>query len=204
MARTVYDTQALRSLLRLLALIFYRSIGWRTAGERPAHDKYVIIAAPHTSNWDFFFTVCLAFIYRLKPRMMMKAEWFFWPMGPLFRWLGAVPVDRTRANNVVAQSIASLHQSQKMVLVVPPAGTRRKVMYWKTGFYHIAKGAGVPIVLGYLDYGRKVGGFGPTVNPTGDIDADMIVIQHFYAGISGKYPLRECAHDTVTDAHARR
>ncbi len=204
MAKTVYDTRAIRAMLRLLARFLYRSFGWRTAGDPPASLKYVIIAAPHTSNWDFFFTVCLAFIYRLKPQMMMKAEWFFWPMGPLFRWLGAIPIDRSRANNIVAQSIAAFEASEEMVLVVPPAGTRRKVLHWKTGFYHIANGAGVPIALGYLDYRRKVGGFGPTVMPSGNIDSDMVVIRRFYAGISGKHPVKESAVKTVIDAGARR
>ncbi len=204
MAQTVYENRMICTVLRILARIVYRGFGWRTAGERPVYDKYVIIAAPHTSNWDFFFTVCLAFIYRLKPRMMMKAEWFFWPMGPIFRWLGAIPIDRTRANNVVAQSIAAFHQSDEMVLVVPPAGTRRKVLYWKTGFYHIANGAGVPIVLGYLDYKRKIGGFGPTVNPSGDIEADMIAIRRFYDNINGKHPLQACANRVIADAESRR
>ena len=136
--------------------------------------------------------------------MMMKAEWFFWPMGPLFRWLGAIPIDRSSANNVVAQSIAAFQVSEKMILVVPPAGTRRQVLHWKTGFYHIANGAGVPVALGYLDYRRKVGGFGPTITPTGDIDADMIVIRRFYADVSGKYFLRESAVKSVTNTEVRR
>ncbi len=204
MAKTVYETKVIRPVLRLLAFLVYRSFGWRTAGYCPEAAKYVIIAAPHTSNWDFFFTVCLAFIYRLNPQMMMKAEWFFWPMGPFFRWLGAIPIDRSATNNVVSQSISAFKDSEKMILVVPPAGTRRQVLHWKTGFYHIANGAGVPIALGYLDYRRKVGGFGPTVTPTGDIEADMVVIRRFYADVSGKHPLRECAVKSVINTQARR
>ena len=191
MPQTVYETRIIRSALRWLAVIAYRCFGWQTEGKRPDMGKYVIIAAPHTSNWDFFFTVCLAFIYRLKPQVMMKAEWFFWPVGPIFRWLGAIPIDRTRTSNVVAQSIAAFQNRKELVLVIPPAGTRRRVMYWKTGFYHIANGAGVPIALGYLDYRRKVGGFGPMVTTTGDINADMNVIRRFYADITGKHPLQE-------------
>lgn len=194
MPRTVYETRLIRPVLRWLALIIYRCCGWRTEGNKPDFSKYVIIAAPHTSNWDFFYTVCLAFIYRLKPQMMMKASWFFWPLGLIFRWLGAIPIDRTRSNNVVAQSITAFQNNSEMVLLVPPAGTRRKVTYWKTGFYHIAHGAGVPIALGFVDYRRKVGGFGPSITPTGNIDIDMVAIRDYYADISGKYPLREsCA-----------
>ncbi len=193
MPPTVYETRVMRRMLRWLAILIYRCFGWRTEGEKPDLPRYVIIAAPHTSNWDFFFTVCLAFIYRLKPQMMMKAEWFFWPLGPLFRWLGAIPIDRSRSNNIVAQSIKAFKDNEEMILVVPPAGTRRKVLYWKTGFYHIANGAGVPIALGYLDYRRKVGGFGPTIITTGNIDVDMATIRDFYAGVSGKHPLKESA-----------
>ena len=191
MLRTVYANRIIQPALRWLAIIVYRFFGWQTEGDKPDAPKYVVIAAPHTSNWDFFFTVCLALIYRLNPQMMMKAEWFFWPVGPLLRWLGAIPIDRSRSRNVVAQSIAAFRTSDEMVLVVPPAGTRRKVMHWKTGFYHIANGAGVPIALGFLDYRRKVGGFGPTVTTTGDVDRDMAAIRRFYAGVTAKNPLQE-------------
>lgn len=199
MPKTVYETRLIRTVLRWIALMLYKCSGWKTEGTQPDFSKYVIIAAPHTSNWDFFYTVCVAFIYRLKPQMMMKADWFFWPMGSLLRWLGAIPVDRTKSNNVVSQSITAFSQCDEMVLVVPPSGTRQKVLYWKTGFYHIAHGAGVPIALGFLDYQRRVGGFGPTVKPTGDIDCDMTVIRRFYADITGKHPLQESGTIVATD-----
>jgi 1-acyl-sn-glycerol-3-phosphate acyltransferase len=187
--------------MRWLAIIVYRCFGWRTEGEKPVESRYVIIAAPHTSNWDFLFTVCLAFIYRINPEMMMKTEWFFWPVGPLIKWLGAIPIDRARSRNVVAQSIAAFRTNEEMVLVVPPAGTRGKVMHWKTGFYHIANGAGVPIALGFLDYRRKVGGFGPTVSTTGDIDNDMAAIRRFYADITGKNPLQKSSAPSAADTN---
>ncbi len=202
--KTVYETRVVRPMLRWLALILYRCFGWRTEGAKPDLSRYVIIAAPHTSNRDIFFTVCLAFIYRLKPQMMMKAEWFFWPLSPMFRWLGAIPIDRNRSTNVVAQSIKAFQDNEEMILVVPPAGTRRKVLYWKTGFYHIANGAGVPIALGYLDYRRKVGGFGPTVRTTGNIENDMATIRSFYAHISGKHPLQESTSKSVAKVEAHR
>ena len=118
----------------------------------------------------------------------MKHTWFRWPMGHFFRWLGAFPVDRSKSKNVVARSIEAFHEHTQLVMVVPPSGTRKKVVYWKTGFYYIAKGANVPIVLGYLDYRRKVGGIGPILDPTGNIEADMKIIRNFYMGITGKYP----------------
>jgi 1-acyl-sn-glycerol-3-phosphate acyltransferase len=188
---TIHETVVVRTLVRGLALLVFKCTGWKAQGCKPDLLRYVIIAAPHTSNWDFIFTLCLAFIYRLNAVIMMKEAWFRWPLGPLFRWLGALPIDRSRANHVVGQSIETFHQRDRLVLVVPPSGTRQRVLYWKTGFYHIAKGAGVPIVLGFLDYRRKVGGFGPTLQPTGDIDTDMTVIRTFYRNISGKYPLKE-------------
>ena len=188
---TIHNTIIIRTLTRWLALFVFKCAGWKAEGAKPDQDRYVVIAAPHTSNWDFIYTLCLAFIYRINPQIMMKDAWFRWPLGPLFRWLGAMPIDRSRSRNVVAQSIEKFQQHPRMVLVVPPSGTRKKVLYWKTGFYHIASGAGVPIALGFLDYDRKVGGFGPLFYPTGDIERDMVTIREFYAPISGKYPTQE-------------
>ncbi|MFC1821859.1 lysophospholipid acyltransferase family protein [Thermodesulfobacteriota bacterium] len=188
MRNTVHDTFIVKTFMRWLALIIFKISGWKAAGQRPSLSKYVIIAAPHTSNWDFFYTICLAFILGIKPQIMMKSAWFRWPLAPLLRWSGAIPIDRSGSHNLVAQSIQAFNEHTRMVLVVPPSGTRKKVMYWKTGFYHIARGAGVPVVLGYLDYGKKVGGIGPTVPITGHMEADMKTIQGFYADIKGKYP----------------
>ena len=202
MTTTVYQNRLIQPALRWLACIAYRCCGWKTKGSKPAPSKYVIIAAPHTSNWDFFYTVCLAFIHRLEPQMMMKADWFFWPVGPILKWLGAIPIDRRKSNNVVSESITAFERCDKMILVVPPSGTRQKVMYWKTGFYHIAHGAGVPIVLGFLDYSRKVGGFGPSIMPCGVIERDMIAIRRFYADITGKFPLQESGAPIANDIDA--
>ena len=186
--KTIHDSPMGKTLMRWLSRIVFRFAGWKPAGRRPDISSYVIIAAPHTSNWDFLYTLCLAFILEIKPFIMMKAEWFRWPLGPLLRWFGAIPVDRSKSTHVVARSIQAFREHPRMVLVVPPSGTREKVMYWKTGFYHIAMGAKVPIVLGYLDYRRKVGGIGPIVHPTGDMEGDMKIIRDFYAGITAKYP----------------
>jgi len=185
---TVHDTPIVKTLMRGLALIIFKLSGWKAEGQRPDISKYVIIAAPHTSNWDFVYTVCLGFILRIKSLIMMKDAWFRWPLGFFFRWLGTIPVERSKSSSVVAQSIQAFHEHTRLVLVIAPSGTRKKVMYWKTGFYYIAKGADVPIVLGYLDYRRKAGGIGPIINPTGDIEADMKIIRDFYADIKGKYP----------------
>ncbi|MDJ0783539.1 MAG: lysophospholipid acyltransferase family protein [Desulfosarcinaceae bacterium] len=187
---TLYDTPLVRPLMRGLALSFCWFGGWKILRHRPDVPKYVVIAAPHTSNWDFIYTLACALILRLRPCVMMKDAWFRWPLGYLFRWLGAIPIDRSKANGVVAQSIAAFKRKRELILVVPPAGTRQRVQYWKTGFYRIAHGAGVPIALAYLDYGRKTAGFGPMLQPSGDLTADMMAIQAFYRDITAKYPNR--------------
>jgi 1-acyl-sn-glycerol-3-phosphate acyltransferase len=174
--------------MRWLALAYCWLGGWKIRGETPEARKYVIIAAPHTSNWDFIYTVACSLILGIRPRIMMKDAWFHWPLGYIFRWLGAIPIDRTQANGVVAQSIEAFTRKERFLLVVSPSGTRRKVHYWKTGFYRIAHGAGVPIALGFVDYRRKVAGFGPMFQTTGDMATDMVTIQHFYSDITGKYP----------------
>jgi 1-acyl-sn-glycerol-3-phosphate acyltransferase len=156
-------------------------------GEVPDTPKYVLIAAPHTSNWDLPIMLCLAFAFRTSLFWMGKHTLFRRPFGPIMRWLGGIPIDRREAHNVVELSAQLFRNAERLVMVVPPEGTRQKVRYWKTGFYRIAESAHVPIVLGFLDYRRKVGGLGPVVVPTGDIDADMVVIRAFYADITGKY-----------------
>jgi 1-acyl-sn-glycerol-3-phosphate acyltransferase len=199
MGSTVHDTPVIKYLIRWLALIFFKFSGWKAEGRRPDIPKYVIIAAPHTSNWDFVYTLCLAFILKIAPHIMMKSEWFRGPLGPFLRWLGAFPIDRSTSRNVVAQSVNAFHVHTRMVMVVPPTGTRKRVTYWKTGFYYIATGARVPIVLGYLDYGRKAGGIGPILQPTGDIRADMTVVRDFYMDIAGKYPKKESVPLVLAD-----
>jgi len=185
---TIFDTPVLSVLLRWLAWGLMKTFGWRMEGHPPDLPKYVLIAAPHTSNWDLAVMLTLAFNFRTPISWMGKDALFRPPFGGLCRWLGGIPIDRSKANNVVEQSVALFREKDSFVLVVPPEGTRKKVRYWKTGFYYIARDARVPILLGFIDYGRKVGGFGPVVVPTGDIEADMKTIQAFYAGITGKHP----------------
>jgi len=169
-----------------LGLMFLKLMGWRVEGEIPDIKKFVIIAAPHTSNWDFPITLAVCFAMKMKIYWMGKAAMFRWPFAAALRWLGGIPIDRSKSHNVVEQSIQAFHKLEKLIMVVPPEGTRKKVSYWKTGFYHIAQGANVPIVLGFLDYRRKVGGIGPTFHPTGHIEKDIQTIRNFYAAITGK------------------
>jgi len=119
---------------------------------------------------------------------MGKHTLFRPPLGILLKWFGGVPIDRTASHDVVAQSVELFRRSEKLILAVPPEGTRKKVRSWKTGFYYIASGAEVPIAMGFIDYQRKASGIGPLLIPGGDIESDMRVIREFYADIKGKYP----------------
>jgi 1-acyl-sn-glycerol-3-phosphate acyltransferase len=190
MHRTIFDTPVVNTVLRTFSVAFLKLTGWKIVGQLPADArKSVFIAAPHTSNWDLPYTLMVAFTLRLNIYWMGKAQIFRWPFGPLMRWLGGVAVQREQANNLVAASVQALQNSDGPVqLVVPPEGTRSKVRYWKTGFYYIALGAQVPIVMSFMDYGNKVSGLGPAFLPTGDIEADMVAIKAFYAPFKGKNP----------------
>ncbi len=190
MQNTIFDTPLINSLMRALSRLTLRLLGWRSEGMTPeqlaAYPRYVLIAAPHTSNWDFPFTLMLCFVLRMRVYWMGKASLFAWPIGWLARWLGGIPVERSGTNNLVRGTVAAFRARQRLVVIVAPEGTRSKVTHWRTGFYHIAHGARVPIALAYLDFKRKTGGVGKMFVPTGDLHADMAEIQKFYRGISGK------------------
>ena len=188
MQNTIFNTPLVNALARWVSVTTLRLAGWKVEGTTPDADKYVLIAAPHTSNWDFPFTLMVCFALRLRVNWMGKASLFRGPMGPVMRWLGGIAVDRSRAGNLVQETIDAFARYPRLTVIVPPEGTRGKVAYWKTGFYHIAQGAGVPVALGYLDFKRKAGGIGTLFKLTGEIEHDMRNIQEFYAGISGKHP----------------
>ena len=190
MHRTIFDTPVVNTVLRGLSLAVLKLAGWKVSGQLPANGrKCVMIAAPHTSNWDLPYTLMVAFALHLNIYWMGKEQIFRPPFRGLMMWLGGIPVRRESANNVVAASIESLQSADGPVqLVVPPEGTRSKARYWKTGFYYIAVGAQVPIVMAYMDYERKISGLGPVFEPTGDIEADMVTIKAFYAPFKGKNP----------------
>jgi len=188
MQHTLFDTPVVNKLLRGLSRAILRLLGWQVQGSLPPEAaKCVLIAAPHTSNWDLPFTLMVAFCLRLRIYWMGKASLFRGPFGPVMRWLGGVAVDRSKSNNLVAAAAAAIVAAPgPLQLVVPPEGTRGKTRHWKTGFYFIALQAQVPIVLAYMDYARKVSGLGPVFVPTGDVEADMTEIKRFYAGIRGR------------------
>lgn len=187
---TIFTTPLLSTALRWFSKHILRLLGWTLTGSMPANTpKSVVIAAPHTSNWDFPYTLMVAFALGLNIQWMGKKQLFRWPFGHLMRWLGGIAVDRSQSTNMVAASVATLQSSpHELHLVVPPEGTRSQSRHWKTGFYYIALGAQVPIVLGYMDFAEKKSGLGPALSPTGDIDADMAQIKAFYAAFKGKNP----------------
>ena len=186
----MFTTPGINTLLRIISLIILKLCGWKTRGALPPGlKKCVLIAAPHTSNWDLPFTLFVAFALRLDIYWMGKAELFSPPFRGIMMWLGGIPVERSAAGNMVEASAQTIRHAEKLMLVVSPEGTRSKVLYWKSGFYHIASAAEVPVVMAYLDYGRKVGGLGPVLYPTGNIEKDMIVIKDFYKNMRGKRDL---------------
>jgi 1-acyl-sn-glycerol-3-phosphate acyltransferase len=190
MHRTLFDTPLVNTVLRAGSRGFLRLNGWTVSGSLPPQArKCVLIAAPHTSNWDLPYTLMVSFVLHLNVYWMGKHSLFAFPFGPVMRWLGGIAVDRTRSTNLVCASASALRAADGAVqLVVPPEGTRGRTRHWKTGFYYIALEADVPIVLAYMDYGRKVAGLGPVFVPTGDVEVDMAEIKRFYAGIQGRRP----------------
>ena len=164
-----------------LAIRLLRAAGWAVEGEVPRVAKCVALGVPHTSNWDGVLMLAMAAAADIDMSFMIKDDWLRGPMGPIMRRLGAVGIDRSKANNVVDAMVHELRTRDRLWLVIPPEGTRSRSDYWKSGFYHIARGANVPVVPGYMDYRRKRMGIGAPIDLTGDVGADMDRIRAFYA-----------------------
>ena len=190
MRLTIFTTPVLSPLLKRFSRWVLHGLGWTLQGAMPAHTpKSVIIAAPHTSNWDLPYTLMAAFALGLNIHWMGKIQIFTFPFQGLMRWLGGIAVDRSKSSHLVSASAEVLRLTEgELHLVVPPEGTRALSRTWKTGFYYIALEANVPIVLGFLDFGSKTTGLGPAFVPTGNLAADMVIIKAFYASFQGKNP----------------
>ncbi|MFA6128855.1 MAG: lysophospholipid acyltransferase family protein [Bacteroidales bacterium] len=173
---------------KLFARICLLITGWKLEGMVPDLPRCVIIGAPHTSNWDFFFGMLYKFYYGLNIHFLIKRELFRFPFRWVFRYIGGIPVDRRKHDHLVDKFTEKMKHSGSFYLAIAPEGSRKEVMVWKRGFYHIAKKAGVPIVLGYMDYRRKVVGVGPVFYPGDDIEKDMREIALFYSTIQAKFP----------------
>jgi 1-acyl-sn-glycerol-3-phosphate acyltransferase len=161
-------------------------MGWRIEGGLPNHSKFVVIAAPHTSNWDFVVGMAATLALDVDANWIGKHTLFRWPLGVLMKGLGGIPVDRTSSTGLVDQIVDRFNKSTSLVLGLAPEGTRKNVVRWKSGFYHIAVGAGVPIVCAYFDFASKTVGIGPVIDPSGDYDSDLEEIMEIYAPIRGK------------------
>ncbi len=167
--------------------------GWKVVGQYPEGlKKFVVVAAPHTSNWDFLYARAALFILGIPVRFTIKKEIMKFPLSLLLKTLGAITIDRTPGQDkkvsMVQEMIKLFNQRKKLVVLVTPEGTRGRAEKWKTGFYYVAVGAEVPLVLCYLDYKNKCAGVGPIFYPTGDIDSDIEAIKDFYRPITAKYP----------------
>jgi 1-acyl-sn-glycerol-3-phosphate acyltransferase len=162
--------------------------GWKLDLTNPPHPKCVLIAAPHTSNWDFPMMILFSSALGLKIKWMGKDSIFWGPVGFILKKLGGIPVFRNKKSNLVHQMIELFSKNEELMLVVPVEGTRGFTKNWKSGFYHIAYGANVPVLPTFLDYGNKIGGFGAPIRLTGNITVDMDCIRAFYKPYRGKYP----------------
>lgn len=181
-----------RSLRQRLGGGLLRLLGWGVEDRLPPVERYVCIGAPHTTNWDLPVGLAAMLALGFPPRWVGKHTIFRGPLGPLMRALGGVPVDRRVSQDFVGQVVERFRRAERrdepFVLVIAPEGTRSPAERWKTGFYHIAREAGVPIALGYADYPSRRTGVGGWLEPSGDLEADMQVIRAFYADKRGKRP----------------
>ncbi len=173
-----------------IAAGFLRLAGWRAEGRTPSATRYVVVAAPHTSNWDLPLLVAFAWLFDVRMRFMMKHTVFVGPAGWLFRRLGGIEIRRHQRGGLVKQMADAFESANELALVIPPEGTRGRVDLWKSGFYHIARKSEVPVVLSFLDYENRVGGFGPEFRLSGNVGEDMDLIRDFYADKVGRHP--EC------------
>jgi 1-acyl-sn-glycerol-3-phosphate acyltransferase len=173
-----------------LSELILRAAGWRVEGRLPDLPKFIVIGAPHTSNWDFVLFLGVIFHLRVNVRFMGKSELFRPPFGGFFRWCGGIPVDRSKPQGLVEQMVQEISESGKFILVITPEGTRHKVNEWKTGFHRIAVSAGIPIVIAIVDGAQKTVRIGQIFHPTTDLEADMKAIKGFFAGMVGIRPAR--------------
>ncbi|MCB0100434.1 MAG: lysophospholipid acyltransferase family protein [Anaerolineales bacterium] len=188
MKKTIFNTPIISPFVRLLSNTAMRLSGWRVEGKLPDFPKYLIIGAPHTSNWDFLLFVAVIFKLKANVRYMGKAELFRGPFAWFFYWCGGIPVDRKKSTGLVEQMVDAYTRSERFVLTIAPEGTRYQVKEWKRGFYHIAKAAGVPIVMAKVDGKGKVMRVGQVYHLTDDIETDMREIQGAFSGLSGIQP----------------
>ncbi|WP_281648840.1 lysophospholipid acyltransferase family protein [Parendozoicomonas sp. Alg238-R29] len=188
---TVFDTPVVCQLLSVLAWLVLKLTGWKVKRQKPVTRRFVMIGAPHTSNWDFVIFMGVALQMRMPMFWLGKSSLFKGPMGPIMRYLGGIPVHRERNSNLVNQAAAAFCCHKRFVLALAPEGTRSHVTKWKTGFWHIAQEAKVPVIPAYVDFSQKLAGIGPAYKLTGDKQQDIANLQAFYAPYKGKIPQQQ-------------
>ena len=171
-----------------LGRFLLRALGWRIEGEIPNLAKLVIAVAPHTSNWDFVVGMAAMFALDLRLTFIGKHTIFAGPLAPLLRWMGGIPVDRSAPHGVVGESIRAFGEADRLVLAIAPQGTRKAVPHFKSGFLHIARGAGVPVLLAAFDYEARCVRFGGLVRPGPDIEAERERIEAYFGKVRGRHP----------------
>lgn len=172
----------------ICSFIYHKLLGWKSVVTVPDYDKYIICAAPHTSNWDFIIGKLFYASIGRETGFMMKKEWFFFPLGCLLRYMGGVPVYRSKKTSMVEQIASTIAKSKTFHLAITPEGTRSPNPNWKKGFYYIALRAKIPIILIGIDYKMKTITAGKVIIPGGDIDKDMREIKLYYKQFTGKNP----------------
>ena len=175
-----------------------RLVGWKIVGELPKDKKYVIVVAPHTSNWDFIYGLFGRFAVGVKINFLAKIQLFFFPLGLFLKAVGGVPVDRSKKNKTVDQVVELFRSHDEFVLAITPEGTRSSVNRWKEGFYHIACQAKLPIVMIGPDYSTREIRIREPFQPSGDIDTDFPKILDFFRTIKGRYPKK------IPDYHSKK
>jgi len=161
---------------------------WTLVANLPPTKKYILLGAPHTSNWDLPIALMIMGSLGIRPRWIGKDSLFKGIAGPFMRWLGGIPVERGARKNFVGQIVDLYNQSKELVIAIAPEGTRKFVDHWKSGFYHIALGAKIPIAMGFADYSRKIFGVGGYFTPSGNPEEDLTILRVFYADKIGKRP----------------
>jgi 1-acyl-sn-glycerol-3-phosphate acyltransferase len=169
--------------------------GWGFKNEFPNISKFVIIIGPHTSNWDFVFGIAAIFILGAKISWMGKQPLFRKPFGGIIRWLGGIPIDRSSSHGMVDTMINVYKSMDEFILAIAPEGTRKKVAKWKSGFYRIATGADVPILMACFDYKNKIISFGPLIYPSGNLNADIEDMKLVFENIRGKKSQQKKMHN---------
>jgi 1-acyl-sn-glycerol-3-phosphate acyltransferase len=186
----IVDAGAPSTILERAARALLRWSGWRLVGTAPSVKRCVIIFAPHTSNWDFPLLLCVRFAFGRPVAYLAKDSLFRFPIAGILRWTGAVPVERTERHALVQTLAQAFRERSELWLAMSPEGTRARTDHWKSGFYHVAREAGVPLLLAFIDAKKRECGLGELIELSGDIDADLAQLRAFYSNKPGIRPER--------------